>query len=254
LFGSPFDLSRYAAVLEACALLDDLDNLPSRDWTLVGERGVSLSGGQKARVALARAIYAYSDVVLLDDVLSAVDARTGRHLYEKALLGPLLRGRTVLLCTHHTDLVLPGVSYHVKLHNGIIVEQAFVEQTADAAEHEGDIERACDDDASSEPTVFESLDERDDLEKPTFDEETWLKGAVKGSIFKACVESSENVSRCLAVSDSNTLGYSYLSASSYYLWAALILLILVRPALSYVEAFLLREWVGLRSPYTRLTI
>lgn len=143
---------------------------------------MSLSGGQKARVALARAIYAYSEVVLLDDVLSAVDSRTGRHLYEKALRGPLLRGRTVLLCTHHTDLVLPGVSYHVELHNGLIIEQGLVEQDSHPSEHEGDVELACDDALS---TSSGSDEVEKELEKPVIGEETWLTGAVKGSIFKA---------------------------------------------------------------------
>ena len=74
LFGLPYEPFHYAAVLAACCLDADLDVLPSGDLTEIGERGLNLSGGQKARVALARACYAMADVVLLDDVLSAVDA------------------------------------------------------------------------------------------------------------------------------------------------------------------------------------
>ncbi|KAJ1631469.1 P-loop containing nucleoside triphosphate hydrolase protein, partial [Pavlovales sp. CCMP2436] len=73
-FASPFEATRYAAVLKACALEQDLASLPAGDATEIGERGINLSGGQKARVALARACYADADVYLLDDVLSAVDA------------------------------------------------------------------------------------------------------------------------------------------------------------------------------------
>ena len=103
LFGAPYDAAFYARVLSACALEADLAILPGGDMTEIGERGVNLSGGQKARVALARACYAKARVVLLDDVLSAVDAEVGAHLMTKCIEG-LLRenGATVVLVTHHT--------------------------------------------------------------------------------------------------------------------------------------------------------
>ena len=81
LFGREYQAERYGKVLEAVALLKDLENLPHGDKSLVGEKGVTLSGGQKARIPLARALYADSDVVLLDDPLSAVDAEVGSFLY-----------------------------------------------------------------------------------------------------------------------------------------------------------------------------
>ena len=75
LFGAPYDQERYAEVIEACALSADIDSLPGGDRVEIGERGITMSGGQKARVALARACYAHrSDVYVLDDVLAAVDA------------------------------------------------------------------------------------------------------------------------------------------------------------------------------------
>lgn len=74
----------------------------------IGERGIGLSGGQKHRVSLARAVYSRAGVLLMDDVLSAVDAHTAHHIYTNCLLGPLLKGRTVLLVSHHAQLVLPG--------------------------------------------------------------------------------------------------------------------------------------------------
>ena len=76
LFGEPFDSERYWDVIESCALRADLDILEDGDYTEIGERGISLSGGQKARVALARAVYSPSKVVLLDDPLSAVVSPT----------------------------------------------------------------------------------------------------------------------------------------------------------------------------------
>lgn len=72
LFGQPYERHRYQKVIKACALLRDFKQFPQGDLTIVGERGSSLSGGQKARINLARALYRQSDIYLLDDPLSAV--------------------------------------------------------------------------------------------------------------------------------------------------------------------------------------
>jgi ABC-type bacteriocin/lantibiotic exporter with double-glycine peptidase domain len=69
--------------VEACALLPDIEMLPARDRTEIGEKGINLSGGQKQRVSLARAVYSNGSVYLLDDPLSAVDAHVGKHIFEK---------------------------------------------------------------------------------------------------------------------------------------------------------------------------
>ncbi|XP_049529374.1 ATP-binding cassette sub-family C member 4-like [Anopheles darlingi] len=82
LFGESIEQHRYRQVLKVCALQPDLAQLPAGDMTQIGERGVSLSGGQKARVCLARAVYRKVDVYLLDDPLSAVDAHVAKHLFE----------------------------------------------------------------------------------------------------------------------------------------------------------------------------
>jgi ATP-binding cassette subfamily C (CFTR/MRP) protein 4 len=99
LFGLPYDSERYNAVIEACALDKDIESLPNGDLTIVGERGVTLSGGQKARVNLARAIYHEADVYLLDDPLSAVDAAVSRHIFNKCIRG-ILSEKCVILATH----------------------------------------------------------------------------------------------------------------------------------------------------------
>ncbi|XP_019852708.1 PREDICTED: multidrug resistance-associated protein 4-like isoform X2 [Amphimedon queenslandica] len=99
LFGLPYDVERYNSVIEACALTKDIDLLPEGDLTLVGERGVTLSGGQRARVNLARAVYCQADVYLLDDPLSAVDPAVSKHLFDKCICG-LLSDKCVILVTH----------------------------------------------------------------------------------------------------------------------------------------------------------
>ncbi|EQB78215.1 multidrug resistance-associated protein 1-like protein [Camelus ferus] len=85
LFGSVMQKQFYERVLEACALLPDLEQLPNGDQTEIGERGVNISGGQKHRVSLARAVYSGADIYLLDDPLSAVDVHVGKQLFEKVI-------------------------------------------------------------------------------------------------------------------------------------------------------------------------
>jgi ABC-type multidrug transport system fused ATPase/permease subunit len=128
IFGYRYDSNFYEKTIKACALLDDFNVLPDGDETVVGERGISLSGGQKARVALARAVYARSDVYLLDDVLSAVDAHVGRHIIDN-VLGPkgLLAGKTRVLATNAIP-VLAESEYIVMLRDGKIVEQGTLQQ------------------------------------------------------------------------------------------------------------------------------
>ena len=104
LFGSPFEVERYWEVIECCALGPDLAMLEDGDATEIGERGINLSGGQKARVALARAVYARSRCVLLDDPLSAVDSHTARFLFERLFQGELLKHRTVVRSSIHLVL------------------------------------------------------------------------------------------------------------------------------------------------------
>ncbi|KAK7044499.1 multidrug resistance-associated ABC transporter protein [Favolaschia claudopus] len=123
LFSLPYDEERYTQTLEACALISDLEILEDGDEAEIGERGVNLSGGQKARVSLARAVYSRASILLLDDVLSAVDAHTAHHLYHTCLRGELMQGRTVILVSHHVQLCTPGAAYVVALDNGRVLFQ-----------------------------------------------------------------------------------------------------------------------------------
>ncbi|OIW35256.1 hypothetical protein CONLIGDRAFT_47777 [Coniochaeta ligniaria NRRL 30616] len=117
-FGLPFDESRYNKVLHACALEKDIEHLVDGEQTQVGPKGVTLSGGQRWRLALARALYSRAGIVILDDVLSAVDSHVGRVIVDEGLTGELAKGRTRILATHHSDLVLPHASYLIKLRDG----------------------------------------------------------------------------------------------------------------------------------------
>lgn len=119
LFGRPLNFIRYQSVLEACDLLKDIESFPKRDMTMIGQRGVTLSGGQRARLSLARAIYSEADIYLLDDPLSAVDATVGRKIFEKCIQ-TLLSDRITLLVTHQVQF-LKGADYIVVLNEGSVV-------------------------------------------------------------------------------------------------------------------------------------
>ncbi|CAI5535805.1 unnamed protein product [Closterium sp. Naga37s-1] len=112
---------RYQQVMHACALHEDTAAMAGGDEARVADRGLTLSGGQRARLALARALYSDATLLLLDDPLSALDARVARHVSDAALFGPIARGRTILLCTHsppHIDLLTAPVNspLQVRLH------------------------------------------------------------------------------------------------------------------------------------------
>ncbi|KAJ3222538.1 hypothetical protein HDU81_009818 [Chytriomyces hyalinus] len=121
LFGKDLNEQRYDATTRASCLERDFAILPNGDDTEIGERGVNLSGGQKARVQIARALYYESDIVLLDDPLSAVDAHVGRKLFEDAILNGLA-AKTRILVTHQLHF-LPQVDSIVLMDGGKIVAQ-----------------------------------------------------------------------------------------------------------------------------------
>lgn len=120
LFGLDYDQEKYQRVLRYCALEHDLLTLQSSDLTEVGEGGINLSGGQKARISLARATYSNASCVILDDVLSAVDAPTARHLFEQCICGPLMKDRTRILVTHAVSLCAPKASEVIVMTKGRI--------------------------------------------------------------------------------------------------------------------------------------
>lgn len=121
LFNSPYEEGRYKRTLEACALLPDLVNFKHGDLSNIGENGIGLSGGQKARVALARAVYSRSQILLLDDPLSALDQSTAEWIVTKCLAGQLVERRTVVLVTHRTDLCQHIASQLIEISNGTAI-------------------------------------------------------------------------------------------------------------------------------------
>ncbi|GBC03173.1 hypothetical protein RclHR1_00500021 [Rhizophagus clarus] len=120
IFGLPYDEERYENVIKMCSLETDLEIFEDGDMTEIGEKGITLSGGQKQRVALARAVYSRAQHILMDDVLSAVDTHTAKHLMNNCILSDFMKGRTIILVTHHIRLSLSRASYLVAVDNGKI--------------------------------------------------------------------------------------------------------------------------------------
>ncbi|KFO05542.1 Multidrug resistance-associated protein 1, partial [Balearica regulorum gibbericeps] len=128
IFGKEMNESRYKCVIEACALLPDIEILPTGDKTEIGEKGVNLSGGQKQRVSLARAVYCNADIYLFDDPLSAVDAHVGKHIFEK-VIGPKgnLKNKTRVLVTHAINY-LPQMDTILVMSDGKISEMGSYQE------------------------------------------------------------------------------------------------------------------------------
>ncbi|KAI2638056.1 ABC transporter [Xylaria nigripes] len=118
LFNFPYDPVRYKKVIDACALTPDLTSFSHGDLSNIGENGIGLSGGQKARVALARTVYSNSRVLLLDDPLAALDHGTAEYIVRKLLRGPLMEGRTIILVTHRVDLCAHLADQLVEIEEG----------------------------------------------------------------------------------------------------------------------------------------
>lgn len=158
LFGREYEEQRYEDILTCCALRDDIAVLPAGDMTEIGERGINLSGGQKARVSLARALYAKDTrLLLMDDPLSAVDAHVGEHIFTKAIAGPISKGKTRILVTHHVH-VLARCDKVIVLDNGRIKHQgSYSELIASGVDFAGAVDVS---------KIKKSPDDTEEAEKP----------------------------------------------------------------------------------------
>ncbi|KAL7939657.1 P-loop containing nucleoside triphosphate hydrolase protein [Trichoderma chlorosporum] len=216
LFGLPYDEARYGRVIDACALQKDLKILPDGDKTELGANGINLSGGQKWRVTLARAIYSRAEILVMDDIFSAVDAHVGRHIFEKCISGEICEGRTRILVTHHVALVQAKAKYLVELGEGTVLAAGLTSELAEdgtleriktteqapeeiqreesAAEastvvNSEDASVADADGISNEETV-EGEPAKDKAAKDFIEKETRDKGQVKGRIYLTYLQHS----------------------------------------------------------------
>ncbi|KDQ21679.1 hypothetical protein BOTBODRAFT_26106 [Botryobasidium botryosum FD-172 SS1] len=254
LFHLPYDERRYQKTLEVCALVSDLKILEDGDDSEIGERGVNLSGGQKARVSLARAVYSRASILLLDDVLSAVDAHTAHHIYNECLKGPLLAGRTVILVSHHVQLCAAGASYIVALDNGRL-EYAGNSDDFVASGIMGGLVREVVEEkkepvAQEEPTIEEKIDPAtptDEEIKPVSQASrstTMVNGGEAPSAKKAPRKLVEEERRAVG-RIGREIWLTYIKANGGIVFWVLFALVLVLGTLSpVVENGWLRYWSG----------
>ncbi|KAJ4008640.1 ATP-binding cassette transporter yor1 [Fusarium irregulare] len=228
-FGKDLDKAWYNKVIQACALQADIDMLPNGDMTEIGERGITISGGQKQRLNIARAIYFDADIVLMDDPLSAVDAHVGRHIFDNAILG-LLKDKCRVLATHQL-WVLSRCDRIIWMENGKI--QAIDTFEKLMKDHKGF-------QALMETTAVEEKREEvkkpDDGEEPTADEKK--KKKKKGA---ALMTQEERASASVSWS----VYAAYIKASGSILNAPLVLfLLIISQGANIVTSLWLSYWTS----------
>ncbi|XP_061173578.1 ATP-binding cassette sub-family C member 10-like [Saccostrea echinata] len=179
LFGRQYDHRKYEKVLDAAALTEDLKVFSAGDKTMVGENGVTLSGGQKARVALARALYQDKGVYLLDDPLAAVDAYVAQQLYDKCIMG-MLRKKTRILCTHHVKF-LSSADVVVVMEDGKI---SRIGSPSEVLDHDFLKENKMEDHKMEEDVETDEV-ENGEVESEQVEEEGMERGVVRLSVYRA---------------------------------------------------------------------
>ena len=214
LFSSPYEKKYYREVLEACALLADMAEFKHGDLSNIGENGIGLSGGQKARVALARALYSRAKILLLDDPLSALDHQTAETIVRQCFGGSLLKGRTIILVTHRTELCLDFAEQIVEFSDGrarILEKEATLEKPSSQL-----ISQHLSDEQSQE-----RRDEEEALDEPEefMEEEHRAHGGVKAYVY-----------------------WEYIKAGKLKWWAVLIFVLALYRLIAVGETWFLKEW------------
>ncbi|KAL8981746.1 MAG: hypothetical protein Q9205_003554 [Flavoplaca limonia] len=214
LFISPYVETRYRQVLEACALTQDLATFKHGDLSNVGENGIGLSGGQKARVALARAMYSRAKILFLDDPLSALDHQTAEIIVSKCLCGPLAQGRTIILVTHRTALCRNLAKQVVEISDG---NARVIDRDMLPMDERPDAES---------PSVAEGpkQDEKNATDESIspdkfMEDEKRVHGGVKAAVY-----------------------WEYIKAGKLRLWAVLILALALHRLVGLGETWFLKKW------------
>ncbi|KAK2579975.1 hypothetical protein KPH14_012235 [Odynerus spinipes] len=225
LFGQPYDNKKYQKVITVCALLKDFEQLPYGDKTLVGDRGTTLSGGQRARINLARAVYKNADIYLLDDPLSAVDTHVSKHLFDECING-YLKNKTRILVTHQIQY-LNNCDYIIILNNGKVENEGTIEDLQsnninslkllvnDKSEEKVLVKENSID---STPDVLSNCNTPDDAEdvEPQETEELMAKGGVSTSVYWKYFRAGASIFIIIAFLCCMILGQIGSSGSDYW--------------------------------------
>ncbi|KAK0161584.1 hypothetical protein PV327_010040 [Microctonus hyperodae] len=241
IFGATYDRQRYQKVVKACALLNDFKQFLHGDQTIVGERGSSLSGGQKARINLARAVYRQADIYMFDDPLSAVDTHVGKHLFEECLQR-YLSDKTRILVTHQLQYI-KGVDGIIVVEHGnirqftnyldllsqcpeyttLLAAESAIESGDDTLSHEKNNMRRKLSVASTRSRTPDvsggdtDNEDDDDINEAQDNIEATSRGIIKGSIFIKYFKSGGNWCFIIAVGVLFILTQFITSANDYFI-------------------------------------
>ncbi|KAJ3366325.1 Multidrug resistance-associated protein 1, partial [Kappamyces sp. JEL0680] len=223
IFGLPLDSNRLSTVLEQCGLVTDLSRFPDGVITEIGENGVNLSGGQKARVSLARALYSDADILLLDDPLSSCDSRVSRLIFDQ--LKQHRQNKTILMVTHSYEL-LSQMDYIISIEPGLVAETGSFQELASAngafsalmktyMANEGD---AIADESSEDGTLQDSVLSSSGASVEAFVvKESQEKGGIKTKYYKSAFYPVRKYLPLMLL----LLLWSMVSAIGFPLWLAL---------------------------------
>ena len=214
LFVSPYEETRYRKVLEACALTQDLASFKDGDLTNIGENGIGLSGGQKARVALARAIYSQAKILFLDDPISALDHETATTIVQKCLCGPLSQGRTVVLVTHRTALCRDKAKQIIEVTEGFA---QVLDKGVLPSDEASDIPVA--DLPETDKETQQKQDEKADTADKFVEEERRVHGGVKAAVY-----------------------WEYIKAGKLKWWFLMVILLALYRLVGLGETWFLKKW------------
>ncbi|XP_035867120.1 multidrug resistance-associated protein 4 [Phyllostomus discolor] len=240
LFGKKYEKERYERVIKACALKKDLELLEDGDLTVIGDRGATLSGGQKARVNLARAVYQDADVYLLDDPLSAVDAEVGRHLFQLCICQTLHEKITILV-THQLQY-LKAASQILILKEGKMVQKGTYTEFLRSGVDFGSLLKK-----ENEEAEQASTSESPSLRHRTFSESSvWSQQSSRPSLKDGAPESQSNENvQATVPEESRSEGKIGLKAYRNYFTAGanwFILIILVLMNIAAQVTYVLQDW------------
>jgi ABC-type multidrug transport system fused ATPase/permease subunit len=209
LFSAPYEEERYKNVLEACALTTDMVNFKHGDRSNIGENGIGLSGGQKARVALARAVYSRASILLLDDPISALDHQTADFILNNCLSGELMKDRTIILVTHRTELCHGLAKQVIEVAEGTVrvldLEKPYYDRTADKS--------------SLSPNATNNVDEANGAPEKFMEDERRQHGGVKTAVY-----------------------WEYIRAGKLKWWFFLACLLTLYQTASVTQNWFLKQW------------
>lgn len=240
LFGKKYEKERYEQVIKACALKKDLQLFEDGDLTVIGDRGSTLSGGQKARVNLARAVYQDADIYLLDDPLSAVDAEVGKHLFQQCICQTLHEKITILV-THQLQY-LKAATQILILKDGKMVQKGTYTEFLKSGVDFGSLLKK-----ENEEAEQSSMPESPTLRNRTFSESSvWSQQSSRPSLKDGAPETQANENTPVAVTEESRsegkIGLkvykNYFTAGTH--WFIIIFLILLNTASQVV--YILQDW------------